>query len=103
MGNPSNWVSELRKVDFGLFEIFFEKSCIFGEKTKKKFLLILFALECPETDMSHKLQLFLLYKLIKTGIKGQNGQFLAYLVIFGHLYARPNSRGTERLNGHFLV
>ena len=59
-------------------------------KNEKKNFLISFASERPETDMSHKLLLFLLYKLIKTGIKGQNGQFLAYLVIFGHLYARPN-------------
>ena len=65
MGNPSNWVSELRKVDFGLFEIFFEKSCIFGEKTKKKNLLILFASECPKTHPRHKLPLFLSHKPIK--------------------------------------
>ena len=103
MGNPSDWISELKWEAFGVFEKFFWKIIDFRVKNEKKKFLIIFDSECPETDMSHKLLLFLLYKLIKTGIKGQNGQFLAYLVIFGHLYARPNWRGTERLNGHFLV
>ena len=102
MGNPSDWISELKWEAFGVFEIFFWKIIDFRVKNEKKIFLILYASERPETDMSHKLLLFLLYKLIKTGIKGQNGQFLAYLVIFGHLYARPNWGGIERSNGHFL-
>ena len=44
---------------------FFEKSCIFGEKTKKKILLILFASECPKTHPRHELLLFLSYKPIQ--------------------------------------
>ena len=86
---------------WGVWNFFLKNYWFSGEKRKKK-NLILFASERPQTDMSHKLLLFLLYKLIKTGIKGQNGQFLAYLVIFGHLYTRQNWGGIERPNGHFL-
>ena len=64
MGNPSDWISELKWEAFGVFEIFFWKIIDFRVKNEKKNFLIIFDSECPETDMSHKLLLFLLYKLI---------------------------------------
>ena len=48
--------------------IFFWKIIDFQAKTKKKFLLILFASECPETCPGHKFMLFLPHKPIQ-GVK----------------------------------
>ena len=65
MGNPSNWIFELKKVDFGVFKKIFWKIIDFQAKTKKKILLILFASECPETCPGHKFMLFLPHKPIQ--------------------------------------
>ena len=69
-----------------------EKSWIFGEKPKKKFLLILFVFKCPKTHFRHNLQLFLPYKSIKRGKTGQIWHFLRFLVIFGDFHCGPKKR-----------
>ena len=48
MGNPSNWISELKKGGFGLFEFFFEKSWIFSEKTEFFFYLYFLSRNVPK-------------------------------------------------------
>ena len=93
MGNPSNWISEPKKGDFSLFKFFFRKIVVFWCKIKKKILLILFVPECPETRFRHNLQLFLLYKSIKTGKRGQFWHFLRFLVIFWWLSLLAKFRG----------
>ena len=67
MGNPSNWISELKKVDFRIFQIFSENQGFFEKKRKKKVLLVLFVSEWTENRSRHTLQLFSSYKPIKTG------------------------------------
>ena len=65
MGNLSNWIFEVKKVDFRPLDFFPEKSWIFRQKTENIFLLILFVPKRPETHSRHDLLLFLPYKSIK--------------------------------------
>ena len=67
----------------------------------KKILLILFVPECPETRFRHNLQLFLLYKSIKTVKRGQFWHFLRFLAIFGDFHFWQNLGGIARPNRHF--
>ena len=64
MGNPSNWISELKTWDFWVLEIFFQKNHEFEAKNEKK-IINNFASECPKNCLGHKLMLFLPYQPFK--------------------------------------
>ena len=98
--HPIGFLSSKRGI-LAFPKIFSRKSWFFSAKTKKKILLILFVPECPETRFRHNLQLFLLYKSIKTGKRGQFWHFLRFLAIFGDFHFWQNLGGIARPNGHF--
>ena len=103
MGNPSNWISELKYVDFGVFEIFFWKIIYFRWKNeKKKILLILFVPKRSKTDTRQNLLLFLPHKPIRAGKTGQIRDFRPFSVIFGDFHLGPILGGTTSPNCHFL-
>ena len=90
--HPTGFLSS-KKWILGCFNFFSKKSWFFRAKMKFFFSLKLFVPKPPETNFRHNLHIFLLYKPIKTGKKGQNDQFLGYLVIFGHFCSRQNIGG----------
>ena len=65
MGNPSNWISELKKGDFWVFEDFFFQNHDFQAKNGKKYFSNKISSECPKTCSGHKFMLFLPYQPFK--------------------------------------
>ena len=93
MENPSNQVSELKKVDFKPFEIFFWKIMVFGGKNEKKIFINTF---CPEMSQNVFQTWFAVIFIIPAHQNGQNGifdDFRSILVIFSGYHKIPNLGG----------
>ena len=92
MGNSSNWISDLKKVDFRQFQFFFQKIMVFQGKNEIFFSLILFVPKPAETNFRHNLHIFLPYKPVKTYKKAEKWHFWLILVIFGDFHCGLNLR-----------
>ena len=93
MENPSNQVSELKKVDFEPFENFFWKILVFGGENGNFFFINTF---CPEMSRNVFQTWFAVIFIIPAHQNGQNGifdDFRSILVIFSGYHKIPNLGG----------
>ena len=93
MENPSNQVSELKKMDFEPFEIFFWKIMVFGCENGNFFFINTF---CSEMSQNMFQTWFAVIFVIPAHQNGQNGifgNFRSILVIFSGYHKIPNLGG----------
>ena len=103
MENTSNQVSELKKVDFEPFKIFFWKIMVFQGKNRKKNFINTF---CPEMSRNLFQTWFAVIFIIPAHQNGQNGifdDFWPFLVIFSGSPKMANPDVYVSLNLNFLA
>ena len=103
MENPSNQVSELKKVDFEPFENFFWKIMVFRGKNRKFFFINTF---CPEMSRNVFQTWFAVIFITPAHRNGQNGifdNFRSILVIFSGYPKMANLEVLVSPNFKFLA